>query len=532
MKKKWILCIVLICLAVGITAGFLVLKPKSVEVQAVSDLQMMYYSDPNSTVGYVYDAQSQKVYVDANEKLEEVYVTSGQQVHAGDPLLKKDTSSLQLSLSIKEIEAEKIQNEISGTQNTLQKLKNTKPDEEPVPTPVPTTEPEPSITPEPVPEKKKVEDAYTLITSAEDRYTVESEKETEGKSVSTPLHFLVTEEGKISTEVFDSLKTLYTDPVYVSFECHENNQYTGAILNSWVVRNDRVAYAATQYFTLPGGSGISTQNALISDGGISLPVESDSSENTGETSGYTAVELAKAIQQCEASLRSLQIDLKRKQLEIQEVQSQLEDGIVYCKKDGVVVEMGDIENPSKENKPFLTVSMQKGTYIQGLLPELVLDTLKVGDSVTVTSWMTGSSYSASVQSIDTYPTDNSNYSSDGNPNCSYYAFYACIEEDTDLNLGDSLNVTMNTDTATDSSLWLESPYVRLDDQDEYYVYKEENGKLVKQIVQVGKIDYGSMVQITSGITSQDYIAFPYGKHVKPGAVTKHTAAEGGTVMYG
>ena len=54
-----------------------------------------------------------------------------------------------------------------------------------------------------------------------------------------------------------------------------------------------------------------------------------------------------------------------------------------------------------------------------------------------------------------------------------------------------------------------------------FCLQKENGKLVKQPVKTGKIFYG-MVEIKSGITEEDFIAFPYGKKVKEGASVKET----------
>ena len=46
---------------------------------------------------------------------------------------------------------------------------------------------------------------------------------------------------------------------------------------------------------------------------------------------------------------------------------------------------------------------------------------------------------------------------------------------------------------------------------------DENGLLKKQYVVTGKSVYGSAVEIKSGLTSSDLIAFPYGKNAVEGA---------------
>ena len=46
---------------------------------------------------------------------------------------------------------------------------------------------------------------------------------------------------------------------------------------------------------------------------------------------------------------------------------------------------------------------------------------------------------------------------------------------------------------------------------------DENEKLEKREVRIGRIMYGSMVEVLSGLTYDDYVAFPYGKNIKSGA---------------
>ena len=48
----------------------------------------------------------------------------------------------------------------------------------------------------------------------------------------------------------------------------------------------------------------------------------------------------------------------------------------------------------------------------------------------------------------------------------------------------------------------------------------EDGKLEKRIITTGKNLWGSYVQVRSGLTIDDRVAFPYGKEVVEGAPTK------------
>ena len=53
----------------------------------------------------------------------------------------------------------------------------------------------------------------------------------------------------------------------------------------------------------------------------------------------------------------------------------------------------------------------------------------------------------------------------------------------------------------------------------YVMKRGENGLLVKQYIEVGKVS-GEGYEILSGVTTDDYLAFPYGKEVKEGAKTR------------
>ena len=73
-------------------------------------------------------------------------------------------------------------------------------------------------------------------------------------------------------------------------------------------------------------------------------------------------------------------------------------------------------------------------------------------------------------------------------------------------------------TLDEESIYLQKAYVRTDDDGRSYVYKEgKDQRLEKQYVKTGETLYGQYVEILSGITMDDNIAFPYGKNVKEGA---------------
>jgi hypothetical protein len=67
---------------------------------------------------------------------------------------------------------------------------------------------------------------------------------------------------------------------------------------------------------------------------------------------------------------------------------------------------------------------------------------------------------------------------------------------------------------------LDKAFVRTENG-ESYVYKDDNGVLKKQVLSVGgNVNGGYSVLVKGGITTEDKIAFPYGKTVQEGAKTR------------
>ena len=242
--------------------------------------------------------------------------------------------------------------------------------------------------------------------------------------------------------------------------------------------------------------------------------------------GYTQVELAKAIRDKKYQLKTLDLDLRKAQLSLNESKEMLSDGVVRANRNGVVRKVGDVSNPPQDGSAFLEVAGGQGTYVQGTVSELMLDQLKTGDTISGYSWTSGNTVTATINNIDTVPASGNNYyNGSGNPNVSYYGFEAYVEDSASLQLGEYLELTLNTDAAdTTNSIWLSKAYVR-QDGNKYYVFKDDHGKLKKQYVTIGKIVWGDTIEIKDGLSDTDYIAFAYSKNAKEGIKTKNSSQE-------
>ena len=245
--------------------------------------------------------------------------------------------------------------------------------------------------------------------------------------------------------------------------------------------------------------------------------------------GYTKEEKEKAITETNAEIRTVKLDIKSSDLKIAQIEKELENQEVKSTINGVVKKVGDKDKGQTDGEAFLEIQSTQGIYVKGMVDEYQRKKLKVGSQISGTAYESGVSFEAEVKEISTYPVS-SKYSNSNNSALSYYSFTAYIQDVQGLKNQESVSMELPAEEMDASGIYLNREYVREKDGEDF-VYKEENGRLVKQPVKTGKIFYG-MVEIKSGITEEDFIAFPYGKKVKEGASVKEISAEDAYNMYG
>lgn len=238
-------------------------------------------------------------------------------------------------------------------------------------------------------------------------------------------------------------------------------------------------------------------------------------------SGYTSTQIAEMRRQQEKTIKDLEFQIKMAEANYKIKQTEVADGCVYAEFDGEVVSLLSEEEARLDNQPLLKVSGGGGYYIEGSVSELEKDSLQIGQEVTVNDWYNGTTYVGTIQSIGDAPSSNSGWTGLGNPNTSYYPFVVYVDGSADLRSGYYASITFTSATA-EHGIYLENPFLRTE-QGRSYVYVEDaNGVLEKRYVTTGKSLWGSYTEILSGLTAEDYIAFPYGKTVKVGAQTKQS----------
>ena len=202
------------------------------------------------------------------------------------------------------------------------------------------------------------------------------------------------------------------------------------------------------------------------------------------------------------------------------MKKKVDNAIVTSTVEGTVKSVTDEETARLENTPIISVVGEDGFYVTGRVAETAFDKIKEGMTVTVTSWTSGMTYEATISGVSSSPL--TGYSDGNNENLSYYQFTEVIHGDAELSNGDGVDLSIDDLSSQDEDeIYLEQMFVR-EDGNQYYVYKKgDNGKLKKQYVEVGKNVSGSL-EIVSGLSLDDEIAFPYGRDVREGAKTKST----------
>ena len=515
-KKKRIKIIIIAVLVAAVAAGSItgvVYYKNSKGLASVMSVSMISTTNDNTSMtseGMVCDDACQTINLKDGQKVTEVYVTKDQQVKAGDKLLAYDVTSLSLSVEMKQLEIQSLENQLVSEKQKLDKLKNTKPVAKQPETPV-TPEPQPDT--QPAAPEQKPDEQHDVISDL-------SEAKGSGTE-DNPYVFTCTEASYVSGSL---LNTLADKSAVARFVIGDANAPDMEL----IVRGDKLgSYDDSDEIKLFLAGSITAGNASA-DTAVNEPSDAKTdtatehatqteADTAAEEKTYTADELKDAIK--EQTRRVADVDLQKRiaQADLKELQSELEDGVVYAKKDGIVTTVCDPANPPQDGTPFLQLSGASGLYISGTIGELDLDTVKVGQSVSAVNYMTGDTYKGTISEISNAPSDSVNYG-DSNPNSSFYGYTAYIENPQNLKKGDSLQLTIDTSSeGSGSGLYIDKSFVRTE-HGQSYIYKDDNGKLKKQSVKTGRTLWDSYVEIKSGLTNDDYIAFPYG--VREGEKTK------------
>ena len=218
-------------------------------------------------------------------------------------------------------------------------------------------------------------------------------------------------------------------------------------------------------------------------------------------------------------------DLHDAQISYKEAKAEVDKATVKAKLAGTVTTAYSKGTLPTDGSAAIVVKAADGMYVKTSISEMELDSVKVGGTIKCVSSDTGDEYTAEVKEISDFPTaDSSNGGDVSNPNSSYYPIVAFIKDADGLSPGGSVEVSYSSKsmgTANENAVYLQKAYIRTEDKKSYvYLRDKKTKRLKKQYITIGKTMNGQYIEIVSGVTEDDNIAFPYGKNLREGVKTK------------
>lgn len=571
MKKA---IIALLCLALIAGGGYFgyrhylnardekkVVKVVPVNLMAQPAEWFMYTG--SDTWGYISAANAQKVYVDTDKLVKNVFVKQGQTVKKGDTILEYDMTVVELELTQKENQVHLIEQDIKMAKKELAKLKGLHPSEE---MPEPNIPDEPDVPDEPE-EPEEPEEPVMIV-----------EELVGGMQ---PVSGTGTPDDPFIYNC--SVRTVVRQPFMLSLagakRCAALHVFSddGVFLYRWIIAGDTLNPADAEEWTITDGLIFDEESGTVTidpagklHGQISfampqsmMPQDSDEQpddalpddfdfepEDTsdqfepvdyGEDYMYPRSELKRMIAEKENEIKELEISLKSANLAYENAKKQKSDGKVVATIDGTVKKIGKAaddlsEDPAEETDPFAEPSEDDNAFavIEGAggveviceVPELTLPKLPAGTIINVMSYQNGASTEAEVTGVDEEPTEYSANPWQANPNSSMYKLHAKLLNSDDFIVGNGVQVSLpqdSGDSAKKNSVFIPIHYVRQQDGDYYIMKADENDRLTKQYIGVGQILWGMYIEVTGGLdVRNDRICFPYGTDVKEGVRTEES----------
>ena len=251
-------------------------------------------------------------------------------------------------------------------------------------------------------------------------------------------------------------------------------------------------------------------------------------------SAHDKLEYSVQIQTAELDKKEAEINLKTKENEIARSESILENADVTSPIKGRIQSISESGTDSSGNAQAYITIQQTGSYrIKGVLNELQRGALMEGDRVKIFSRTNEELVWYGTVTLVDYdnPTQGSSTSSyygssaDEMSSSSRYPFYVQPESLDGLVLGQHLYMEADSEDSGSGAVEISDAYICWNEDGTAYVWAcGSNNKLEKRTVETGAYnDIRGTIEILSGLTNDDYVAFPDEELCKAGASVTHTA---------
>ena len=221
------------------------------------------------------------------------------------------------------------------------------------------------------------------------------------------------------------------------------------------------------------------------------------------------------IQDKQLQIKENQINIQKTQNTIEQYQDQINHSTVTATIAGVVKTINESGTDAYGNQAAFMSIEQTGAYrVKGKLDEQSIGIITQGQQVLIRSRVDETKiWKGTVSSIETSPDSDSNtmnYYGGSQESSSKYPFFISLESSDGLMLGQHVYIEPDFGQVVHTQgVWLDSSYICYDDNGNAYVWASVKNKLKKITVETGEVNEETyQTEITSGITKEDYIAWP------------------------
>ena len=241
------------------------------------------------------------------------------------------------------------------------------------------------------------------------------------------------------------------------------------------------------------------------------------------------------IQSTQVDLMEAELNLKTKETEVERSRDILENATVVSPVTGRIQAINE-NGMDNYGNPLAYISIQQaGAYrVKGTLGELQRGGITEGSRMQIISRTEDAQrWTGTVTLVDyENPTQGSNSDmyygvmTDEMTSSSKYPFYVELDSTDGLILGQHVYLELEVEEAETGGPSISMAFIAYEEDGSTYVWAENRGKLEKRSVTVGEMNYmNGTVEILSGLTEEDYIAFPDMELCVAGARTTHEHVE-------
>ena len=238
------------------------------------------------------------------------------------------------------------------------------------------------------------------------------------------------------------------------------------------------------------------------------------------------------IQSLEVDLKEEQLNLAAKKKEVENSEHVLENAVVTSPVTGRVQSISENGMDNYGNPlPYITIQ-QSGSYrVKGTIGELQFGSIMEGARLKILSRTDSNAcWYGTVALIDyENPSQGSQQDmyygmgTDEMTSSTKYPFYVELESTDGLLLGQHVYMELDAGDEESAGIFVSGSFIDYDENGNSFVWAENRGKLEKRSVTVGEYNMmNDTFEILSGLTEEDYIAFPDYELCQVGAPTTHS----------